>query len=141
MRSTTFENRDIFENIVIFCYIHRLFRFCLVKFRLHLDWAENSSVCVRVWCFFFFCTHLWDLRLLFMHCQSVHIVHYSRTHKFHFSTTFSLKIGPTILFTHLKIILLQCFSFSVFSFQLYPNGPLVIYIYIYIYISEREKLP
>ena len=26
-------------------------------------------------------------------------------------------MGPTILFTHLKIILLQCFQFSVFSFQ------------------------
>ena len=28
-----------------------------------------------------------------------------------------LKMGPTILFTQLKIILLQCFQFSVFSFQ------------------------
>ena len=45
-------------------------------------------------------------------------------HKPHFSATFSLKMGPTVLFTHLKIILLQCFS--VFSFQLYPNGTLVI---------------
>ena len=26
-------------------------------------------------------------------------------------------MGPTILFTHLKIILLQCFQFSVFSFK------------------------
>ena len=26
-------------------------------------------------------------------------------------------MGPTILFTQLKIILLQCFQFSVFSFQ------------------------
>ena len=42
--------------------------------------------------------------------QSVHIVYYSRIHKFHFSATFSLKIGPTVLFIHLKIILLQCFS-------------------------------
>ena len=38
-----------------------------------------------------------------------------RFHKLHFSITFSLKIGPTVLFTHLKIILLQCFQFSVFS--------------------------
>ena len=49
-------------------------------------------------------------------------MHYSRTHKFHFLATFLLKMGPTVLFTHLKIILLQ--YFSVFSFQLYPNGPL-----------------
>ena len=37
-----------------------------------------------------------------------------------------LKIGLTALFTHLKIILLQCFQFSVFNFQqnkLYPNRP------------------
>ena len=54
-----------------------------------------------------------------------------------------------ILFTHLKIILLQCFQFSVFSFQfsvfsnnkLNPNGP-YIYIYIYIYINRQisEKI-
>ena len=37
------------------------------------------------------------------------------SHKLHFSTTFSLKMGFTVLFTHLKIILLQCFS--VFSFN------------------------
>ena len=40
-----------------------------------------------------------------------------------------LKMGLTVLFTHLKIILLQCFQFSVFSFnknKFNPNGP---YIY------------
>ena len=38
-------------------------------------------------------------------------------------------------FTHLKIILLQCFQFSVFSFsknKFYPNGPLVIALRQYI---------
>ena len=30
-------------------------------------------------------------------------------------TTFSLKMGPTVLFTHLKIILLQFFQFSVLA--------------------------
>ena len=49
--------------------------------------------------------------------QSVHIVHYSWTHKFHFSATFSLKMDFTVLFTHLKIILLQYFSVFSFSFQ------------------------
>ena len=39
-------------------------------------------------------------------------VHCSRAHKFHFSATFSLKMGLTALFTHLKIILLQCFQFQ-----------------------------
>ena len=50
-------------------------------------------------------------------------VHCLWTHKYHILSTFSLKIGLTILFTHLKIILLQ--YFSVFSFQLYSNGQLV----------------
>ena len=39
---------------------------------------------------------LWDLQVLF-------------------STKTTLKLGPTALFTHLKIILLQCFQFSVIS--------------------------
>ena len=39
------------------------------------------------------------------------------THKFHFSAIFSLKMGPTVLFTYLKIILLQCFSVFSSSFQ------------------------
>ena len=37
----------------------------------------------------------------------------------------NLKLSLTELFTHLKIILLQCFQFSVFSNKLYPNRPLV----------------
>ena len=40
-----------------------------------------------------------------------------------------LKIGPTALFTHLKIILLQCFQFSIFSFsnnKFNPNGPYIL---------------
>ena len=44
-------------------------------------------------------------------------VYCSRTHKFHFLSIFSLNMGPTALFTHLKIILLQCFQFSVFNFS------------------------
>ena len=34
------------------------------------------------------------------------------SHKLYFLSTFSLKMGPTALFTHLKIILLQCFQFQ-----------------------------
>ena len=38
------------------------------------------------------------------------------THKpFFFPTKLSLKMGSTILFTHLKIISLQCFQFSVIN--------------------------
>ena len=90
---------------------------------------------VCIWClcfFFFFCTRLWvcdycsctiqwtvaanfDFSNFFS--QSVHIVHCSWTHKFHFLATFSLKMGPTVLFTYLKIILLQYFLVFSFSFQ------------------------
>ena len=37
------------------------------------------------------------------------------THKSHFSATFSLKMDSTVLFTHLKIILLQYFQFLVLA--------------------------
>ena len=40
-----------------------------------------------------------------------------RTHKPLFSAKNSLKMSPTALFIHLKIILLQYFQFSVFSFS------------------------
>ena len=82
--------------------------------------------------FFFFFTRLWDLQLLFMHkvwlflaffSQSVDTVHYLWTYKFHFPVTFLLKMSLTILFTHLKIILLQYFSVFCFSFQLCSNRP------------------
>ena len=67
---------------------------------------------------------LQSLTFLTFFSQSVHTVHCLWTHKFHFSAIFSLKMDPTVLFTHLKIILLQYFSVSIFNFQLYPNGPL-----------------
>ena len=57
--------------------------------------------------FFFFQPHYLiksTVNSIFMHCL--------QTHKFYFLTIFSLKMGPTALFTHLKIILLQCFQFQ-----------------------------
>ena len=42
-------------------------------------------------------------------------VYYSQDPRLFFSATFSLKLGPMTLFTHLKIILLQCFQFSTIS--------------------------
>ena len=64
---------------------------------------------------------LWDKWLLFMYSSRILLtfqpllsvpwvpwtVH--GIHKLHFSATSSLKMSPTILFTHLKIILLQYF--------------------------------
>ena len=55
-------------------------------------------------------------------------VHYLQIHKFHFSAIFSLKMGLTALFIHLKIILLQCFQFQflvsakISSIQTYPKS-------------------
>ena len=64
-------------------------------------------------------------------CRSINsaFVHCLRTHKYHFLLTSSLKIGPTILFIYLKIILLQYFSILVFNFQLYSYGPQVKFKY------------
>ena len=67
--------------------------------------------CVSSVFFFFLSRNIW----LFL--WTVHGVQCSWTHKFHFSVIFSLKMGPTVLFTHLKIILLHYFSVFSFSFQ------------------------
>ena len=40
----------------------------------------------------------------------------------------TLKLGPTALFTHLKIILLQYFQLSIFNNKWYPNRPIVQFI-------------
>ena len=74
------------------------FRSFFFFFFFHVFWRNSSH---KGW---IFCSKQWSM-------------HYSRTHKFHFSAIFSLKMGPTVLFTHLKIILLQYFQFSVFSFS------------------------
>ena len=102
---------------------------CILRARL--DWAETTETCLCVSAFFFFtCNrsiffsiHLL-LRLLFINSSRKvwlfshfqHKFHCSWTHKFHFLAIFSLKMGPTLLFTHLKIILLQYFSVFSFSF-------------------------
>ena len=74
--------------------------------------------------FFFFCSaHICWL----FHGNNVS-VHCLQIHKFHFSAIFSLKMGLTVLFTHLKIILLQCFQFQflvsakISSIQTYPKS-------------------
>ena len=47
-------------------------------------------------------------------CFLVGPMHCSRTRKYFFSKS-TLKLGPTVLVTHLKIILLQYFQFSTIS--------------------------
>ena len=48
---------------------------------------------------------------------SVGPLHCSRDPQIWKNTNVKLKLGPTALFTHLKIMLLQCFQFLVFNFQ------------------------
>ena len=63
------------------------------------------------------------LRLCYLMRFLVGLMHYSWDPQIFFLAKTTLKLGPTILFTHLKIILLQCFQFSVFSNKWYPNRP------------------
>ena len=112
------------------CLNSQLERDCLqvrkdrFELRLSLDWAFG----LFLFFLFFLGMRLWDcgyclmnsnrkVWLFYFFSQLVHIVYCLWTHKFHFSATFSLKIGTTVLFTHLKIILLQYFSVFSFSFQ------------------------
>ena len=48
-------------------------------------------------------------------------MHYSQDLQVLNLTKSTLKLSPTALFTHLKIILLQCFQFSIFSNKRYSN--------------------
>ena len=88
--------------------------------------------CVFLFFFFFFFVQPQQLTLSTVNSTSVHC---SRSHKLHFSATFLFKMGPTALFTHLKIISLQCFQFQfsvsakISSIQTHPISfliPLVI---------------
>ena len=73
-------------------------------FGMCFSFRGQSALFMHYWALF---THCWAL---FTHQWVPCTV--PGTHKPHFSTIFSLKMGRTILFTHLKIILLQCFQFS-----------------------------
>ena len=77
-----------------------------------LDWISRLCFTLR-FLFFFFFFLFWSSRTIWpSQPWTVHGCTVHGSHKFHFSTTFSLKMGPTILFTHLKIISLQCFQFQ-----------------------------
>ena len=62
--------------------------------------------------FFFFFFFFFSPQLLTLSIVNSAYVYYSRSHKLHFLATFLLKMGLTTLFTHLKIISLQCFQFQ-----------------------------
>ena len=113
------------------------------KWAFGFSWNQCSRFYFHVSVLFFF-FNAWTVNLL---CKNKNYCSYTIVVLFTYcrNTVHELKIlkmGSTVLFTHLKIILLQCFQFSVFSFsnnKLNPNGPIVfklrriVYVYIYIY--------
>ena len=98
--------------LVHYMYHSLCFPSCLIVFVHYVRvWIQrftlNPAVHFLKFFFFFVQPHILTkstVNSAFVHC--------SRTYKFHFLTTFSLKMGPMILFTYLKIILLQCFQFQ-----------------------------
>ena len=85
--------------------------------RAHLDWAYCANA-FWVSCFFFFFFFNAYEQQQHYSCTWIHCtgdkVHCSQDLQPLYSEKKILKMGPTALFTHLKIILLQCFQFSVF---------------------------
>ena len=86
-----------------------------------LDWRLlYFSFCVFLFVFFFFSRVFSSLvaTVYVRYMNSSHnfwpvfhiSVYYLQTHKFHFLSIFSLKMGLTVLFTRLKIILIQWFQ-------------------------------
>ena len=74
---------------------------------------DRSTVAVNSAFFLFFFFFKWKTGLLWtVYKCTVH-----ESHKLHFLSTFSLKMGLMILFTYLKIILLRYFQFPVFNFN------------------------
>ena len=90
--------------------------------------------------FFFFARICWFWETNFTVMNSECIVHALCWHCLRIKKI--LKMSPTVLFTHLKTILLQCFQFSVFSFsnnKLNPNGPNKSHIEICCWTTPRWK--
>ena len=93
------------ENVILWC---------------GLDLDYFASDCVYVCFFFSFCAVVFDFSTYHCSQQNKHTSGFRarftdlQTSLFN---NFSLKMGSTALFTHLKIILLQYFQFSVFSFN------------------------
>ena len=80
-----------------------------------LVWIALTSAAFAFPQFFFsflFSRNGWPVFLWTMHLCTVH-----KSHQLHFLSTFSLKLSLTVLFTYLKIILLQYFQFSIFNFS------------------------
>ena len=73
----------------------------LLGLSIRLDLHLRIHICVSFLFFFFSQPYVLTFQQWTVHPCTVH-----GSHKLHFSATFSLKMGLTALFTHLKIILL-----------------------------------
>ena len=83
----------------------------ILSVRLGNVFCVSQTHVLHFSCFFFNVLS----RNVWLFLWTVHTVHCLWNHKFYFSATFSLKISSTVLFTHLKIILLPCFQFLTVS--------------------------
>ena len=98
--------------------------------------------------FFFFFSFFFPRAFYFLR-QLSQFTHYNSTvhdtHN-HFISKKILKMGPTILFTHLKIILLQYFQFSILTkiscIQIDPKGSKYYkWVFIRLVTSPKVKFP
>ena len=96
----------------------------LLNKQLHNVTVWIQRRCVFPFFFFFFLSHGGRRQiLLFMRQMSLFTYCFGTVYILFMESTATLfkknilKIGFTVLFTHLKIILLQCFQFLVFSFS------------------------
>ena len=85
----------------------KLFRIYLRTLRCGLDCASVLRVHCSFFYFYAFCFRRWTIIIVHVLGSTVNIVAVL------FTYLKILKIGLMVLFTHLQIILLQCFQFSV----------------------------
>ena len=88
-----------------------LYHFSLFSFLFFVTHAFRRT---NGYCSWTVAIYSWLFSLFYQSCD-LWTVH--KTHKLHFLVTFLLKMSLTVLFTYLKIILLQYFQFSVFNFS------------------------
>ena len=96
------------ESLIIHDKGWPIFQQMTCKHPFGFTFAFLSSFLFSFFFFFFFKQHILTFQPVYPY--TVH-----RSYKLHFSAIFSLKMDPMTLFTHLKIILLQCFQFSVLT--------------------------
>ena len=86
-----------------FTYVSIYSNFWTISERL--GWVESGVSVLHFHAFFFFCPCAWTVKSL---CRGQKTPFIDCSYTVH-----ALFMGSTTLFTHLKIILLQCFQFSV----------------------------